>query len=101
MAGGSAYMGKPRPAVIVQDNAFDNLRSITVCPLTSELMDVEAVRPRIEPSLSNGLKAISQVMTDKIVTVPRGRLGAQIGTLSDQDMVRVNRALVVFLGIGS
>ncbi len=94
-------MGKPRPAVIVQDNAFDNLRSITVCPLTSELMDVEAVRPRIEPSLSNGLKAISQVMTDKIVTVPRGRLGAQIGTLSDQDMVRVNRALVVFLGIGS
>ncbi|MCA3644060.1 MAG: type II toxin-antitoxin system PemK/MazF family toxin [Methylobacterium sp.] len=101
LAGGSAYTGKPRPVVVVQDSAFDVLRSITVCPLTSELMDAEAVRPRIEPSVSNGLRVMSQVMTDKIVTVPRERLGAQIGAFSDQDMLRVNRALVVFLGIGS
>jgi mRNA interferase MazF len=101
LAGGSAYTGKPRPVVVVQDSAFDDLRSITVCPLTSELMDAEAVRPRIEPSVSNGLRVMSQVMTDKIVTVPRERLGAQIGAFSDQDMLRVNRALVVFLGIGS
>ena len=101
LAGGSASTGKPRPVVIVQDSAFDELRSITVCPLTSDQMDAEAIRPRIKPDKSNGLRVVSQVMTDKIVTVPRDRLGSQIGAFSDQDMLRVNRALVVFLGIGS
>ena len=100
IAGGGAYSGKPRPAVIVQDNFFDDLGSITICPLTSIIMDVEAVRPRIEPDQSNGLKSVSQVMIDKITTLPKTRLGVQIGMLGDEDMVRVNRSLAVFLGIG-
>jgi PemK-like protein. len=63
-------------------------------------MDAEAVRPRIEPDQSNGLKSVSQVMIDKITTLPKTRLGVQIGMLGDEDMVRVNRSLAVFLGIG-
>jgi mRNA interferase MazF len=101
MAGGNAYTGKPRPAVIVQDTRYTDLRSVTVCPLTSELMDVDVVRLRVEPSPLNGLRTPSQVMIDKIVTVPRGRLGHRIGELSEQDMIRIGRALVVFLCIGA
>ena len=101
VAGGSAYAGKPRPVVIVQVDMFDDLRSITFCPLTSETMEAGAVRPRIEPNSSNGLRGAAQVMIDRITTVPKDRLGKRIGALSDQDMVRVNRALVIFLGIGS
>lgn len=101
VAGGSACTGKPRPVVIVQDDVFADLRSITVCPLTSELVDADAVRPRIEPSATNGLQSTSQVMIDKIVTVSRDRLRTRIGSIAGPDMTRVNRALVVFLGIGS
>ena len=99
VAGGNAYTGKPRPVVIVQAELFDDLESITLCPLTSETMAVGAVRPLIQPSAANGLRAPSQIMIDKITTVPKGRLGSRIGTLSDQDMIRVNRAIVVFLGL--
>lgn len=101
VAGGGAYAGKPRPVVLVQDEMFAELGSITFCPLTSETMDVGAVRPLISPDTANGLRAPSQVMIDKITTVPKERLGTRIGRLSDQDMVRVNRALVLFLGIGA
>lgn len=100
VAGGGAYTGKPRPVVIVQDAMFSDLASITFCPLTSETMEIGVIRPTIAPDAANGLRAPSQIMVDKITTVPKERLGARIGKLSDQDMVRVNRALVLFLGIG-
>lgn len=101
VAGGGAYAGKPRPVVIVQDALFSDLGSVTFCPLTSETGDVGAIRPLIGPDAANGLRAPSQVMVDKITTVPKDRLGGRIGRLSDQDMIRVNRALVLFLGIGA
>ena len=100
VAGGRGFAGKPRPAVIVQDNLFAGLNSIAVCLLTSETTETFAVRPLVEPTGNNGLRAPSQVMIDKITAVSRAKLGARLGRLSDQDMLRINRALVVFLGLG-
>ncbi len=99
VSGGQDYAGKPRPVVIVQDNLFGNLNSVAVWPLTSQLEETLAVRPQIAPSDANGLKSASQIMIDKITAVPKSKLGAHIGELNDQDMLRLNRALMVFLGL--
>ena len=99
VAGGPDYAGKPRPAVILQDDAFDATSSITVCPLTTERLDAPLIRLPIEPSERNGLKTASHVMVDKITTVSKRKLDEPVGRLSDEDMVRVNRAVVVFLGL--
>ena len=101
VAGGGGYAGKPRPVVVVQDDLFEALSSVTFCPITSEVLETGIVRPAIAPSRDNGLRASSQVMVDKITTAPRSRFGARIGALSDDDMRRVKRALLLFLGIGS
>jgi mRNA interferase MazF len=98
-AGGAAYAGKPRPVVIVQDDRFDATASITVCGLTTTELDAPLARPRIEPSASNGLRSASHIMVDKIATVPKHRIDQRIGALSDEDIVRLNRAMVVFLGL--
>ncbi|MBB5049799.1 mRNA interferase MazF [Rhodopseudomonas rhenobacensis] len=90
--------GKPRPAVIVQANAFTDIASLAVLPLTTELRDVPALRIQIEPDPSNGLVQRSQVMVDKITAVALRRVSRRIGRLSDTDMTLVNRALAIFLG---
>jgi mRNA interferase MazF len=97
-AGGKDYVGKPRPALIVQDNSFDT-DSVTVCGLTSELVNAADLRLLIEPTLENGLQLTSQVMIDKVTTVQRAKLGKRIGRLTDAEMTLVNRALLVFLGL--
>ncbi len=98
MAGGGDYASKPRPAVILQDDHFDT-DSVTVCLFTSDATEAPLFRLEIEPSSANGLDAISRLMIDKITTVYRRRLGSLVGVLDDADLVRVNRAVVVFLGI--
>ena len=97
-AGGPDYAGKPRPAVILQDDAFDTTGSITICPFTTDAVDAPLMRLPIEPSAQNGLRVSSQLMVDKITTVSRTRLETRVGRLSDEDVVRVNRAVLVFLG---
>ena len=99
VAGGAGYAGKPRPAVIVQDDAFDDTNSITLCPLTSDPTDAPLIRLAILPTESNGLKEPSRIMADKITTVPKARLGDRIGRLTDEDLLRLNGAIVVFLGV--
>lgn len=99
LAGGPDYAGKPRPAIVLQDDAFDATASITVCPLTTQSLDAPLIRLPIEPSARNGLKTTSQAMVDKITTVSKKKLDEHVGRLSDEDMVRVNRAVVVFLGL--
>lgn len=101
VAGGPGYAGKPRPAVILQDDRFEMTASVTVCAFTSDRTEAPLFRLPVRPSASNGLRAESRLMVDKITTVPRARLGTRVGHLSDTDMLRVNRAVVVFLGIGS
>jgi mRNA interferase MazF len=92
------YAGKPRPAVIVQSDLFAELGSVAVCLLASERVDAPLFRLDLEPE-ATGLAHPSQVMIDKIVTVPRSAIGDRIGTLERDDLVRVDRALALFLGI--
>lgn len=98
-AGGPDYAGKPRPVVVLQDDAFDATRSITICPFTTSVTDAPLMRLSIEPSDHNGLRALSQLMVDKITSVSRVKLETRIGRLSDEDMIRLNRAVIVFLGL--
>lgn len=98
-SGGADYAGKPRPALIVQDDRFAGSKSVTLCGLTSALTESPFIRPRIEPSADNGLKEISQVMVDKVTTITVSRLGDRIGRLADADMARVDYALLTFLGL--
>ncbi len=99
MAGGPGYAGKPRPIVILQDDRFDATDSVTVCPFTTTPVDAPLFRVEVEPTQGNGLRAPSRLMADKLTTVARARIGAQIGRLDDQDLVRLNRAVLVFLGL--
>lgn len=96
---GAGYAGKPRPAVIVQDDRFDATQSVTVCVFTTDETEAPFLRLPIAPSPGNGLHAVSRVMVDKITTVGRKRLGERIGRLEGAAMVRLNRAMLVFLGL--
>ena len=99
VSGGPDYAGKPRPAVIVQDDRFDTVDSITLCIFTTDATEAPLFRVPIEPTAGNGLKKVSRLMADKILTVPRTKLGQRIGRLGDEDMIRLNRAILVFLGL--
>jgi mRNA interferase MazF len=99
IAGGGDYTGKPRPAVIVQDDSFDATASVTICAFTTDPTDAPLFRIAIEPSGKNGLRAPSRLMVDKLTTVSKERLGSRVGRLDDEDMVRLNRAILVFLGM--
>jgi mRNA interferase MazF len=98
-AGGKDYAGKPRPVVIVQDDRFSGTDSITICSFTSDPTDSPLFRLAIEPSEANGLKTPSRLMVDKITTIPKGKLRDRIGKVADHDIVRLNRAIVIFLGL--
>jgi mRNA interferase MazF len=92
--------GKPRPALVVQADLFNATHaSISLLPITSELVASPLFRLTVEPSPVNGLRAVSQIMVDKIVSARRERLGSPIGHLDDDMMVRVGRAMAVWLGI--
>ena len=98
VAGGGDYTAKPRPVVILQDDRFDKTESVTVCPLTTDPTSAPLVRILVEPNDRNGLDETSSVMADKVTTVRRSRLGETLGSLDDEDMLRLNRAVLVFLG---
>jgi mRNA interferase MazF len=95
------YTGKPRPVVVVQDNRFDATASVTVCPFTTNPVDAPMVRIPIEPSDDNGLDRLCNLVVDKVTTVPRSSLGDRLGRLSDDELVQLNRSLMVFLGLAS
>lgn len=99
VAGGPDYAGKPRPAVILQDDAFDGTASVTICPFTTHLVDAPLMRLAIDASERNGLHQPSHLMVDKVTTVSRNKLDTRIGRLADEDIVRLNRAVLVFLGL--
>lgn len=98
-AGRGPYTGKPRPVVIIQDDRFDGTTSVTVCPLTTNLLETPLVRIPIEPSATTGTITRSQLMVDKVATMPRANVREHLGRLSDADLVRLDRALLVFLGL--
>jgi len=92
--------GKPRPAVIVQTDALPaEHASVIVCQMTSELTEAPELRVTIDPTKGNGLRARSQVMADKPVTIRRERIGQPLGRLDDEDMTRLNVALAFVMGL--
>jgi mRNA interferase MazF len=98
-SGGKDYAGKPRTAVIVQDDRFDATDSITICAFTPDETDAPLLRLPILPSARNGLHAPCRLMVDKISTIPKTKLGSPIGKLDDEDMQRLNQSLLIFLGL--
>jgi mRNA interferase MazF len=99
VAGGKDYAGKPRPVVIVQDNSFDATDSITICAFTTDETDAPLFRLPVQPNELNGLRVARRLMVDKISTVPTTKIGARVGRLDDEDILRLNRAVLVFLGL--
>ena len=92
--------GKPRPALIIQSDLFSMHPSVTVLPITSDLRDTPLFRLNVEPSESNGLRTTSQVMIDKITTVPREKAGNVFGKLEADILRKAQGLLAVWLGIG-
>ena len=87
--------------MILQDDRFDRTDSITICAFTTDATDAPLFRLAVEPSENNGLRAVCRLMVDKITTVPKSRIGARVGRIGDEDMPRLNRAVLVFLGIAA
>ena len=98
VAAGSGYLGKPRPAVILQDDRFDATASVTVCAFTRDATDAPLLRLLVLPTETNGLDAPSRLMVDKLTTVSRDKLGRRLGQLDREDLVRLDRSILVFLG---
>ena len=96
---GGVYAAKPRPAVIVQDDAFELTESVTVAPLTTTLTDAPFLRLRIPADGIAGLTQDSDVMVDKLTTVRRSNVQVRIGRLSSQQMVELERLMMTFLGM--
>jgi mRNA interferase MazF len=99
VAGGGVYAGKPRPAVIVQGDAFDATESVTLCFFTTDATGAPLFRVPVDSTAENGLASRSCLMVDKITTVPKVKLGRLVGHLGDGDRIRLNRAMMVFLGL--
>lgn len=92
--------GKPQPALVMQADVFNESHaSVTLVPVTSTLVDAPLFRLTVEPSPGNGLRALSQIMIDKVTTVRRARIGSTIGHLEDDLLLRVSRALALWVGI--
>ena len=101
VAGAKDYAGKARPVVILQDDSFDGTESITICAFTTDDTDAPLFRLAVEPNERNGLRIPCHLMVDKVTTVPKSKIGAHIGRLDDEDILRLNRAVLVFLGLAT
>jgi mRNA interferase MazF len=99
VAGGKDYAGKPRPVVIVQENSFDATDSVTICAFTTDPTEAPLFRLAVRPKARNGLRADCGLMVDKITTVSKSKVGKRIGRLDDEDILRLNQAMLVFLGL--
>ena len=100
-AGGKDYAGKPRPVVTLSCKAMPSMRQ-SPSPYAGS-PQTQRMRPWRAPSLSQtkpmGCNATCRLMADKITTMPRAKLGNRVGRLADEDILRMNRAILVFLGL--
>ena len=101
VAGGKGDAGEPRPVGIIQDDRFDATDSITVCAFTTDETDAPLLRLPVEPNERNALRVACRLMADKITTVPKTKVGARVGRLDDEDILRLNQAALVFLGLAA
>jgi mRNA interferase MazF len=96
---GGMTASKPRPAVIIQPGPFSETASVTLVPCTTDPIEAPLFRLGLEPDSENGLRFPCRLMVDKITTVPKANLGQRVGHLGDDDLIRLNRAAIVFLGL--
>lgn len=94
----SGDFGKPRPALIIQSDQFNDTATATILLLSGTLVDAPLIRLTIEPNTTNGLRKPSQVMIDKAMTVRRDKIGEPFGHLDDDALISVNRSLALFFG---
>jgi len=87
------YYGKPRPALVVQSDAFSGIESVIVAPLTTTLGRLPLVRLRLAPDNSNGLIKPSDVMVDKLSALPRSKIGPQFGFVDQATLDSVSDAI--------
>ena len=99
VAAGGGYGGKPRPAVIIQSDDFRDTASVAVSLISGDAVNAPLLRLPVAPDTSNRLALPSWIMVDKLVTVRRDRIGRRFGHLSDADLIRLNRSLLIFLGL--
>ena len=100
VAAKGAYTGKPRPAVVVQSDLFNPTHaSVTVCPLTTDCVDAPLFRVTVAGGARTGLRDISQVMVDKVASVPRERVGQEIGQCTEDEIEAIDRALRGWLSL--
>lgn len=95
----SGDFGKPRPALIIQSDRFDEAGTVTVLLISGTLQEAPLIRLTVQPTPENGLRVVSQVMVDKAMSVKRERVGSPFGRLDDETMLSITRSLAVFLGI--
>lgn len=91
--------GKPRPALIIQSDLFCEHPSVTILPVTSELRNTPLFRIAVDADERNQLSKNSEIMVDKVQTIPRDKIGHVFGHLSEEDMMAVSRAFAVFIGV--
>ena len=94
-----AYTGKPRPVLIIQDDRFDATSSVTVCPMTTHVVDAPLLRIAIPANDLTGISTASWLMVDKITTMPKENLRTRLGRISEEDLLVLGRSLVVFFGL--
>ena len=100
VAARGAYTGKPRPALVVQSDLFNPTHSsVTICPITSECVDAPLFRLTLPPGARTGLRAVSQVMIDKVVSVPRQAITAEVGECDPREVEAVDDGLRRWLGL--
>ena len=99
VAAQTAYGSKPRPSLILQSDYFAPLRTVTLVSFTSQTDDASDMRIAVEPSQLNGLRIVSYAMVDAVTTVRRDDLGARIGRIDAPDLERIERAMLIFLGL--
>jgi len=93
---------KPRPALVIQSDLFNDTHpSIAVAPVTSTIVDAPLFRLTVDPTNSNGLRSVSQIMVDKMTAIRRDKIGKAVGRLDDATMMRVNRAIALWLGLAA
>jgi mRNA interferase MazF len=101
LVSGKGDYGKARPAIVVQaDYLIDSLDSVTVCPLTSDVLNREYLRVAVEPTAGNGLKLPSDMMIDKLQTYPKTKIFGPIGKVAEVDIRRLDAALSFFFQLG-
>ena len=93
-------LGKPRPAIIAQTDVLNShLRTVLLCPVSSFSSSPSFFRVAVEPTMENGLRLPSEIMVEKLQAANKSRIGQVIGHLDDLSMRRLERALMISLGL--